>query len=68
MGIPFSTKATLTTKLGTPSINSLVPSNGSTTHTRSLERRSGESTVSSESQPYSGRASINIFFKHESAA
>ena len=37
IGTPQSTSAILTTKLGTPSINSFVPSNGSTTQTFSFD-------------------------------
>ena len=39
-------------------MNSLVPSSGSTTHTRVFARRSAESRVSSESQPSSGNAAL----------
>ena len=55
IGIPFSTRAMLTTKCGTPSMNSLVPSSGSTTQTLSLLSLFFESTVSSDNQPYSGK-------------
>ena len=44
--------ARCTQNSGTRSVNSRVPSSGSTIQTRSLRSRSGESAVSSESQPY----------------
>ena len=45
------TSATHTQNSGTPSVNSRVPSSGSTIQTRSFDKRSGESFVSSDSQP-----------------
>ena len=55
-GYPFSTNAILTEKCGTPSINSFVPSKGSTIQTRDLFNRSGVSTVSSDNHPSSGNS------------
>ena len=45
-GSPFSTKPMLTLKWGTPSINSFVPSKGSTTHTLFFSSLSSVSNVS----------------------
>ena len=50
-GSPRSTSAMLMANSARPFTNELVPSIGSTTHSRSRPSRSGESFVSSESQP-----------------
>ena len=58
----------LTEKCGMPSINSLVPSKGSTIQTLSLLSLSSVSTVSSESQPSLGNSPIKKSDKYSSAS
>ena len=69
-GIPhFSVSiAILTEKCGIPSINSFVPSNGSTIQTLFLLSLSLVSTVSSESQPSLGNSPIKKSDRYLSAS
>src|SRR5579864_4643844 len=55
IGFPCSTKAMETQNSGMPATNSLVPSSGSTTQTRSWRNRERSSALSSDSQPSPAR-------------
>ena len=59
-GTPSSASAIATTNSGMPLMNSLVPSSGSTIHTRRRESRSALSAVSSESHPYSAEGAAQM--------